>query len=469
MGTTKRLPTPIGRQKEVLCLPAQGHFAVLGTAGSGKTTLAILRSAYLSDPRTDHSGRTLLVTFNRALVAYLRHLQDRDLSNVVVENYHTFARGYLNSRGKMSRNGICSDLDERKRLIERAKNEVAARYEKHSFFDRPIDVYSEEIRWISQHGISSLKAYTSAERIGRSGARIARKYRKVMFEIYENYIQKRTESGKLYDWDDLASATRQELEHDDSPRLYQHIVIDEGQDFSPEMIRSLALAIPPDGSLTFFGDVAQQIYGHRMSWRSAGLKIGKVWEFKENYRNSKQIAKLGLAISGMPFFRDMPDLVEPVSPTADGPLPTLVKCPSTEKEIELVVEQAHEAARTLSVAILFRSRADEDLVVLHLRSHAIRLHRNMSTWQSGPGIRYGTYHSAKGLEFDAVILPFFSQERLPDPETVSTFGKAEAMIQDGRLIYVATTRAKTRLIITYTGKITELLPPDPSLYKRVSL
>jgi DNA helicase IV len=30
----------------VLCLPAKGHFVVLGTAGSGKTTLAILRSAY---------------------------------------------------------------------------------------------------------------------------------------------------------------------------------------------------------------------------------------------------------------------------------------------------------------------------------------------------------------------------------------------------------------------------------------
>ena len=438
MATAKGLPTPIGRQKEVLCLPARGHFAVLGTAGSGKTTLAILRSAYLSDPMTDHSGRTLLVTFNRALVAYLRHLQGRDLSNVVMENYHTFARGYLNSQGKMPRNGICSDKDERKRLIESAKNEVAAHYEKHPFFDRPIDVYSEEIRWISQHGISSLEAYNRSKRIGRSDARIARKFREVMFEIYENYIQKRTDSGKLYDWDDLASATRQELEHDDLPRLYQHVVIDEGQDFSPEMIRSLALAIPPDGSLTFFGDVAQQIYGHRMSWRSAGLKIIKVWEFKENYRNSKQIAKLGLAISEMPFFRDMPDLVEPISPTADGPLPTLVKCPSTEKEIKLVVEQAREVASTLSVAILFRSRSDEGLVVPYLRSHTIRLHRKMSTWQSGPGIRYGTYHSAKGLEFDVVILPFFSQERLPDPETVSTFGKAETLIQDGRLIYVAT-------------------------------
>jgi ABC-type taurine transport system ATPase subunit len=38
------LPTPIGRQKDVLYLPTQGHFVVLGTAGSGKTTLAVLRA-----------------------------------------------------------------------------------------------------------------------------------------------------------------------------------------------------------------------------------------------------------------------------------------------------------------------------------------------------------------------------------------------------------------------------------------
>jgi hypothetical protein len=38
------------------------------------------------------------------------------------------------------------------------------------------------------------------------------------------------------------------------------------------MLRALSKAIPPDGSFTFFGDVAQQIYGHRMTWRSAGLK-----------------------------------------------------------------------------------------------------------------------------------------------------------------------------------------------------
>ncbi|MEA2602287.1 MAG: hypothetical protein QOF89_3279 [Acidobacteriota bacterium] len=68
---TLQLPRPVGRQKEVLCLPPSGHIVVLGTAGSGKTTLAIHRAIYLANPATDHGGRTLLVTFNRCLVAYL--------------------------------------------------------------------------------------------------------------------------------------------------------------------------------------------------------------------------------------------------------------------------------------------------------------------------------------------------------------------------------------------------------------
>ena len=44
----KSLPKPLRKQREVLYLPVAGHSAVLGTAGSGKTTLALYRAAYLS-------------------------------------------------------------------------------------------------------------------------------------------------------------------------------------------------------------------------------------------------------------------------------------------------------------------------------------------------------------------------------------------------------------------------------------
>ena len=62
--------TLTGKQQEVLALPAKGHIVVLGTAGSGKTTIALHRARHLAN--IPGSGRILLVTFNRALVEYMK-------------------------------------------------------------------------------------------------------------------------------------------------------------------------------------------------------------------------------------------------------------------------------------------------------------------------------------------------------------------------------------------------------------
>jgi len=466
MSGSNTLPVPVGRQREVLCLPAKGHFVVLGTAGSGKTTLAILRAAYLADPRTDHAWRTLLVTFNRALVTYLEHLQGGTIPNVEVRNYHRFARGYLRNRGIDLDNAIVDR--ERKGLIAEAVKGVALRHPHNAFFDRHPELFSEEIKWMAQHGLLTLEDYEAVERVGRAQERITRANRGLMFEVRGEYRELRARQGKSYDWDDLASAVLEQFRLDSSERYYRHVVIDEGQDFSPEMIRSLVEAVPHAGSITFFGDVAQQIYGHRMSWREAGLQVADVWKFCDNYRNTKQIARLGLAISNMPHFIDPTDIVEPVAPAADGALPTLVSCRSTAAELDLAVSQANSVSKTLSVAILLRDRHDEWLIQQRLPKASIRLHRDMNMWQSGPGIRYGTYHAAKGLEFDMVIMPFCSADRLPDPGDVTALGIEDASIRDGRLVYVGVTRARSWLILTYTGEPTTLLPPDARLYQRIT-
>jgi hypothetical protein len=73
--------------------------------------------------------------------------------------------------------------------------------------------------------------------------------------------------------------------------------------------------------VTLFGDVAQQIYGRRLSWKDAGLKIESVWQFRKNYRNSREIAALGLAIAAMPYFGDEPDMVAPDEFRAGWPAP----------------------------------------------------------------------------------------------------------------------------------------------------
>lgn len=84
----------------------------------------------------------------------------------------------------------------------------------------------------------------------------------------------------------------------------------------------------------------------------------------------------------------------------------------------------------------------------------------------GPGLFYGTYHAAKGLEFDTVLVPFLSAQRSPRPQDIEAFGDPEANAMDGRLLYVAVTRARHDLILSYTGVPSGLLPLDESLYRR---
>jgi len=170
-------------------------------------------------------------------------------------------------------------------------------------------------------------------------------------------------------------------------------------------------------------------------------------------------------MAAMDYFNDEPDLVEPVTPTASGPKPALVRCRDRAHQADFVVEQATRLARASTVAILVRDRVhDGPLIRSRLSGSAIRLDKDMVSWSTVPGVRYGTYHAAKGLEFDHVLLPFCSAERLPDPDVVDTFGTEEALARDGRILYVGVTRAKDRLIITHDGTPTPLLPPDGSLY-----
>ncbi len=461
--TVASLPRPVGRQREVLYLPAHGHTVVLGTAGSGKTTLAILRSLYLCDPSTHHGGRTLLVTFNRCLVTYMTHLAGALRQPVDVRNYHHFARGYLSSRNKLPWGSICGP-NERLGFVAAAVKAARSSGARSATLDRPKEFFDEEFQWIQRHGIGSEQDYVDTERTGCS-TRVRKAERAAVFDLYERYLEQRAQAGKLYDWDDLASAVRREFGGDEGNRFYRHVVIDEGQDFSPEMLRSLAAAIPGNGSLTFFGDIAQQIYGHRMSWRNAGLSTRRIWRFQENYRNTKQIARLALALAAMPHFRDDPDLVEPTAPAADGPLPVLAHQPSESAERELVVSRATDLARTGTVAVLFRTREQEAETRGYLPQGATRLHRELAGWPTGPGLFYGTYHASKGLEFDTVFMPFLSAERWPNPQDVKILGREEAAVRDSHLLYVGITRARSTLVLTHTGQPTELLPRTAGLYQ----
>lgn len=457
---------PRGKQEEVMALPAKGHIVVLGTAGSGKTTIAMLRAHHLAN--IPNGGKVLLVTFNGALVKYMQGLSDFSSKKLVVENYHKFARGYLNSRGKMPcRNGI-ADPDKKALYIGQALEYLKIKYPIESTFKRSIEFFVEEITFIERFGFFNFAEYKSAERIGRASANIKRENRKWIFEVYEKYRELREAAGQKYDWDDLALHAFDELQNDDSERRYTHIIVDEGQDFSPMMIKSLVESVADNGSFTFFGDVAQQIYGSRLSWRDSGIDVNKIWRFDINYRNPATITAFAKAITQSKYWRQDIDMVEASSQIAEGPKPILVEFSHKQHEISWIVDRAITIGKTASTVIVCRNRTDIDTLLPLLKKkgcEAVEINKETPGFAHLKKVYLTTYHAAKGLEFDNVFIPYLSEDKFPNPDTISSAVSIEEVYADEiKLLYVAATRSKYGLYMTYSGTLSPLFPQDSDAY-----
>jgi superfamily I DNA/RNA helicase len=460
---------PKGRQSDAIYYAPDRDLVVLGTAGTGKTTMAVLRARFLASPIGTNGGPVLLVTFNNALVRYLRHLVPATLGDVTVETYSKFARGYLHSVGEMPPWGGIANGAQLTALVAGAVMKVRADYAPGSrFFDRDRGFFVDELAWISGMGISSEEEYLAAERVGRKIG-LDEAHRRAVWQIREAYIAARADNGFVYDWDDIATAVRRNLEVDPRPRMYRHVVIDEGQDLSPEAIRSLKGAVQPGGTVSFFGDYHQQIYGQGLSFRRCGLEVQAVDRFQDNYRNTAEIARVAIAMSTMPHMAaDPQDLVEPVEPKAAGARPSLVNCREAAGEIRLVQRIAKDQAAVGTVAILARTWPLAKAAAAGLDARPLKEDNDID-WDPSPGIHYGTYHSAKGLEFDVVLMPFCSADRIPHAEVLSSYGEDDANAREGRLLYVAVTRARAELTVTYSGTPTTLLPTNPGLWNELSL
>lgn len=458
-----------GKQREVMALPDRGHIVVLGTAGSGKTTVALFRAYHLAS--IPNSGKVLLVTFNGALVEYMRGMiSGSSPRNLVVENYHKFARGYLNFKGKMPhKNGIL-DPNKKASYIEQAVNTIKKLHTTESTFGRSIQFFVDEITFIQQFGFTGFEDYYNAERIGRSSANIKRENRKWIFEVYEEYIELRKEDGYRYDWDDLAFYAYSELQKDNTSRLYTHIIVDEGQDFSPMMIRSLVAAVANGGSFTFFGDVAQQIYGGRLSWRDSDINTNKIWKFDTNYRNPPTIIDFAKDITKSDYWSQDNDIIEANNHIAEGPKPVLVKFSNKCSEIDWVVEKVITLGETSSTVIICRNRSDIDAFLKILKSKgchdATEINKKTPpVYDHTKTIYLATFHASKGLEFDNVFVPFLTYDKLPDNNTLSNaVSKKEVYANEIKLLYVAVTRSKYGLYMTFSGELSPLFPKDSKNY-----
>lgn len=459
------LPTPKGNQHKVIFLDSDRHHVVLGTAGTGKSTMAMLRADRLARSTTHNHGPVLVVTYNNTLVTYLRFLAPVAQQSITIETYGKFARGYLATVGKMGYNQIAGP-DAVRAYVAQAV--AAARKAGHTnaILDRDLDWMVDEVHWISGMGLTTLDEYQDIDRIGRQTPLARGAAREAVWTVRDTYRATRTAKGFPYDWYDIATVVKDTLAADSSARRYRHIIVDEGQDLSPEAIRSLVAAVAPGGSLTFFGDYHQAIYGQGLSWQRSGIDLRgrQVERFADNLRNTTQIANVAIAMTQSRYMTSADlDLVRPNAPRAAGPMPTVVKCRDTAAEADYLREIARDASQDQSVAILGRTWAEARRAAAGLDYTPLR--ESMGQWDEKPGLYLGAYHSAKGLEFDAVLLPFLNDDTLPHSDVLHAFDEAEACAREARLLYVAITRARSTLVMSHSGRLTRLLPDNNGLWK----
>jgi hypothetical protein len=92
------------------------------------------------------------------------------------------------------------------------------------------------------------------------------------------------------------------------------------------------------------------------------------------------------------------DLVVPVEPAAAGSIPTLLKCHDEAGEISEVQGAARDQSAAGTVGILARTWPEAFRAVAGLNGARKLKENSKEPWDPAPGVYYGTYHSAKGLE-----------------------------------------------------------------------
>lgn len=229
-----------------------------------------------------------------------------------------------------------------------------------------------------------------------------------------------------------------------TPR-YDYILIDEAQDFKPNVATFLRMMAR---NIVVAADLSQSLYEDiqdREALRQRWAPLDTIHEVPRNYRNPHRIAALASVFLD-PATTNQADFLRRVK-GRDGETPPIWSQVSGHKEqIDRICDIIGQARGSVRIGILYRhqNHLEQDQRALMQAGVQVQvaLNRDQCSYDfNRPLPVLTTAHSAKGLEFDWVIVPGLDRDKWDgDPQDV----------KERNLLFVAMTRAKERLYLLST-------------------
>jgi superfamily I DNA/RNA helicase len=449
-------------QRQLVTRDFNGPARVAGSAGTGKTVVALHRAAHLA--RTMPESRILLATFSEPLAHALRTNVKRLIGNEprVLERLEVHAMGALGLRLHQAQLGpvrLVSSEDVNTSLREAAK---AAGDHKFS----PLFLRTEWDQVVDAWQLTTWEAYRDVQRLGRR-TRLPEARRAVLWAIFEQ-VRAGLKARDLM----TESAVFQALANAQSDRApaFDAAVVDEAQDISIAQLRFLAaLGGSRPNALFFSGDLGQRIFQQPFSWKALGVDVrGRSKTLRVNYRTSHQIREqadrlLGAEMTDADGNRE--DRRHTVS-VFNGPPPEIRTFPSDPDESGAVGDWlrslANDGIQAHEIGVFVRSPAQVPRATAAVSAAGLTGRVLDNRVEIKPGnVSIATMHLAKGLEFRVVAVMACDDEVLPLQERIENVGDdgdlQEVYDTERQLLYVACTRARDRLSISGVEPASEFL------------
>lgn len=450
-------------QRQLVERDFNGPARASGSAGTGKTIVALHRAVYLA--RQNPDARVLLTTFSETLANALRSKLRRLVSNepIIAERLEVHAIDAIGKRiheVNLGRPKIAT-RDQIQPMLANASASV----DDHKFSAHFL--WTEWVNVVDAWQLKSWEEYRDVRRLGRK-TRLAETQRKILWAIFEQ-VRFELSAQKLMTMADVYSRVTEHIKTVKHPP-FDFAVVDEAQDIGvPELRFLAALGGNRSNSLFFAGDLGQRIFQQPFSWKALGVDVrGRSHTLRINYRTSHQIRKQADLLLP-PELMDVDGNTEERRGTVsvfNGSPPVVQISDDEEMEIEAVKlwleECKDQEIAPHEIGVFVRSDEQLDRAKSAVAASGLEfqcLSEKMDMVMNR--VTISTMHLAKGLEFRAVVVMACDDEVLPLQsriETVTDDSDLEDVYNTERhLLYVACTRARDHLMVSGVDPCSEFL------------